>query len=125
MGKIVISYDEEEKVTSQKYHKDKSTRKKVAPRKQIKLEFSKMLAILNTVAWVLTLIYCAVAWLFFQSYPETLLITVNAQYAAVISMYMYKSKSENCEKIAQNYIPDNNPYQAQGSTQTDDSTPII
>lgn len=70
-------------------------------RKKHKLEFSKKLAILNTVVYVFVLLFCLLVWAFKQAFPNDIFNAVTAQYTVTLSVYMAKAGVENYQKINQ------------------------
>lgn len=69
-------------------------------------EFSKRLAILNTIVYLLVLLFCLLAWLIKDIFPESIFNAVTAQYSVTLSVYMAKAGVENYQKINQHYIDD-------------------
>ncbi len=63
------------------------------------LEFSKILALVVTVMFVLTWAMAWVSWFVKNEVPEVLLTYVSVQFGVVISGYLTKSAIENREKI--------------------------
>lgn len=67
-----------------------------------KMEFSKRLAVLNTVIYVLVLLFCLGVWFRIGAYPKDVFTAVTAQYATTLSVYMLKAGVENYQKINNN-----------------------
>jgi positive regulator of sigma E activity len=70
----------------------------MARRKKKKIEFSKALAILNTIVYLLVLLFCLGAWLVKDSFPSEIFMAVTTQYATTLSVYMIKAGYENGKK---------------------------
>lgn len=64
-----------------------------------KMEFSKKLAVINTVVYLGVLLFSLMFWVLRSNYPESILGTATAQYATTLSVYMIKAGVENYQKI--------------------------
>lgn len=64
-----------------------------------KMEFSKKLAVINTIVYLIVLLFSSVFWVVKGNYPEGILNTATAQYATTLSVYMIKAGVENYQKI--------------------------
>lgn len=64
-----------------------------------KMEFSKKLAVINTIVYLTVLLFSLVLWVVKGHYPDSILNTATAQYATTLSVYMIKAGMENYQKI--------------------------
>ena len=67
-----------------------------------RMEFSKKLAVINTVVYLAVLLFSLLFWAIKGHYPEGILNTATAQYATTLSVYMVKAGIENYQKITVN-----------------------
>jgi hypothetical protein len=66
-----------------------------------KREFSKGLAIMVSVAWLSSLIFSYLIWLFLDRFEPQLLMYTSVPFGTVVSTYLIKAGYENKQKIKQ------------------------
>jgi glucan phosphoethanolaminetransferase (alkaline phosphatase superfamily) len=69
-------------------------------KKKQRIEFSKLLAIIDAILFVFTVLFSLAVWLFTNRVPVEVLQCVTAQYAVVNSFYFLKAGAENVKKIS-------------------------